>query len=263
MPETTKTAKDQTYRLLEDSPDLYETPQDTHPFQKGIPWHVKALSTTVLVLLLYISILVTRNHLVVVRSCHAAEDADMKTLTTGALKYQTRPAWPDMTYPWNLEPSEELDAAWDNLMLAQNIRVTAQEMTRMGENTTNRARVENGDYVGVLGVWHHLHCLDHLRRMIHYDYYAANVTGKEAALYLTEHSDHCVETLRVALMCRADVALYSAEWVRSSHEPENKAIRSDANEKCVDWESLEKWALARALDPRGTRYLPGPYEHQG
>jgi hypothetical protein len=72
--------------------------------------------------------------------------------------------------------------------IAQNIRVTKHEMDTMGENTTHRVQLSNGDYVGVLGIWHHLHCLDHLRRMIHFEHYAATADEKEQVLYTTKHS---------------------------------------------------------------------------
>jgi hypothetical protein len=72
--------------------------------------------------------------------------------------------------------------------------------------------------------------------------------------------DHCIDSLRRAVMCRADTALYSAEWIKDSHGPESKAIRSDAEIMCVRWESLDAWARSRALTDRGLRYLPGPFE---
>ena len=62
-------------------------------------------------------------------------------------------------------------------------------MQRMGENVTNRVQLSDGDYVGVLGVWHHLHCLDHLRRMIHFEYYEKLATEHSLLLYNKKHSD--------------------------------------------------------------------------
>jgi hypothetical protein len=38
------------------------------------------------------------------------------------------------------------------------------------ENKTNKLQVDNGDYVGTLGVYHHLHCLNNLRRFVHWEY---------------------------------------------------------------------------------------------
>lgn len=54
---------------------------------------------------------------------------------------------------------------------ALNIRIKPAELDRLGENKTNRVRVNNGDYLGALGVFHHLHCLNNLRRVLHWDYY--------------------------------------------------------------------------------------------
>ncbi len=36
---------------------------------------------------------------------------------------------------------------------------------------TNRVQVNGGDYLGSIGVYHHLHCLNNLRMVVHWDYY--------------------------------------------------------------------------------------------
>ncbi len=56
-------------------------------------------------------------------------------------------------------------------------------MNFLKENKSNRVQVTGGnrqsdhDYVGVLGVYHHLHCLNNLRRAIHWDYYGPRMSG--------------------------------------------------------------------------------------
>ncbi|SPQ25729.1 8a642c71-02e4-4acf-b4ee-2291641d0938 [Thermothielavioides terrestris] len=116
-----------------------------------------------------------------------------------------------MQHPWNLGLSEEVDAAWEDLLYALNIRISEDEMSILHENRTHRVRVNGGDYVGVLGVYHHMHCLYNLRRVVHWDYY-----------------DHCIDSIRQALMCHTNTALYTAEWVKDSHDPFNKELRSSA-----------------------------------
>jgi hypothetical protein len=55
---------------------------------------------------------------------------------------------------------------------ALDIRVTPEEVEYLGLNITNRVQLNGGDYLGVIGAYHHLHCLSNLRLAIHWDYYA-------------------------------------------------------------------------------------------
>jgi hypothetical protein len=61
-------------------------------------------------------------------------------------------------------------------------------------------------------------------------------------------------------MCHTNTALYTAEWVKDSHDPFNKELRSSAVTTCIKWDSLSNWARKRALVPGTYTYLPGPYE---
>ncbi|KAL2020053.1 hypothetical protein VTK56DRAFT_8956 [Thermocarpiscus australiensis] len=146
------------------------------------------------------------------------------------------------TYPWNLEPSEELDAVWDDLLYALNTRISEDEMSVLHENRTNRVKVDGGDYAGVLGV-------------------RDPAMSSEAKARLTwDCADHCIDSIRQALMCHANTALFTAEWMNDSHVPINKELRSSAVTTCVKWDSLNHRARKKALVPGNYKYLPGPYE---
>ncbi|KAK4031496.1 hypothetical protein C8A01DRAFT_51441 [Parachaetomium inaequale] len=186
------------------------------------------------------------------------------------LEYEEKPEWRGLQHPWNLEPSEELDAVWEDLLYALNIRISEDEINILHENRTNRVKVNGGGYAGVLGVYHHMHCLNNLRRVVHWDFYGPTLaTAKHAEGFSKEHSaearltgepDHCIDAIRQALMCHANTALYTAEWMNDSHVPINKELRSGAVTTCVKWDSLDRWARKKALVPGHYQYLPGPYE---
>ncbi|KAK3944390.1 hypothetical protein QBC46DRAFT_252511 [Diplogelasinospora grovesii] len=180
------------------------------------------------------------------------------TLPRDSLLYEERKEWDYQQYPWNQEPSEDLDAVWDDLLHPLNIRITPEEMGLLNENTTDLLRVDNGDYVAVMGVYHFLHCLNNLRRIVHWDYYGPRLANtKHPEGFSKEHSDHCIDAMRQALMCHANTVMYLARWTDDSQVPISNQIRSDADSMtCVDWSSLESWATKRALH-RGTyKYLP-------
>ncbi|KAK4216300.1 hypothetical protein QBC37DRAFT_338389 [Rhypophila decipiens] len=178
------------------------------------------------------------------------------------VQYVVRPEWVSLRHPWNLPPSKELDRAWDKLLYALNVRVSPDELDMINENSTNRVRVEDGDYAAVIGVYHHMHCLNNLRRIVHWDYYGpllAKAKGFNPEGYTKEHSGHCIDSIRQALMCHANTDIYTIEWVDDDAFPVAPDLRSKAVAKCVDWNHLDSWARQRALLPGRFHTLPGPF----
>ncbi|KAK3312557.1 hypothetical protein B0H66DRAFT_585157 [Apodospora peruviana] len=177
------------------------------------------------------------------------------------LKYVEQPEWESPRYPWNSGPSDALDAAWRDLLNAINIQVTPTEMDSVGENRTNRVRIENGNYIGALGVYHHLHCLNNLRRVIHWDYYEPQLREVEHPEgFWKEHSatDHCIDVIRQAIMCHANMAVYVLEWADDARLRVSTDLRSDARVTCANWDVLDNWARQRAVVAGRDHYLHAP-----
>ncbi|KAI1173215.1 hypothetical protein F4777DRAFT_581224 [Nemania sp. FL0916] len=234
-------------------------------------WLIRNISTRVThLLLLYVAVLLTVNFFRTGSSDDTCRDGPAEeshpSLFGGIIKFEEKPEYHSPRYPWKQPPSLELDRLWDDLLFAQNIRITPDEMVRLNMNTTNGVRISDGDYAGALGVYHHLHCLNSMRKALHADYYAQVPESAYPKETITpEHTDHCIDTLRQALMCHANTAVYTAEWVADSHEPINKHIRGKATTTCVKWDSVNDWARQRALRGGTYKYAPGPYEkaHHG
>ena len=159
-----------------------------------------------------------------------------------------------------------------NCHLGLNVRISTEEMALINETTTNRARVTGGGYAGAMGIWHELHCINNLRKLLHWDHYSekyGDTASPEA--FGTEHSgmvcissqvlkadnicasDHCLDMIRQSLMCRPDTDLYPFSWgedgIPSPH------VKSLTPKKCVRWDSLDNWASQRALRPGGFSYI--------
>ncbi|KAI1412051.1 hypothetical protein F5Y13DRAFT_200386 [Hypoxylon sp. FL1857] len=169
----------------------------------------------------------------------------------GVIEYEERLEYYPYEFPWKQEPSDELDRMWGKLLYAQNIRVSEDELDLLGQNKTNRIRLAGSDnYWAALGVYHYLHCLNNLRKVVHWDYYGPRLanSGHERAFGLS-HSDHCIDMLRQAVMCRPNTAIYTAEWSDESHRAPNLNLKLDATTTCVNWENLNGWAIERALLP--------------
>ncbi|KAI0381275.1 hypothetical protein F5Y04DRAFT_255148 [Hypomontagnella monticulosa] len=177
------------------------------------------------------------------------------------VQFEQRAEWGSPSHPWNRGPSEELDAAWDDLLYAINIRVKEDELAVLGIDKTNRVQVNGGDYIGSIGVYHHLHCLNNLRMVVHWDYYEKQFEDSPYRDHLGKaHSDHCINALREAVMCHANTAVTTFEWVDEDNSLQGKEQRLEALTTCAKWDSVDNWARQRVLVAGNYTYRPGPFE---
>lgn len=112
------------------------------------------------------------------------------------------------------DPSPELDLAWHYLFEDNNIRVEKQGLDELGLDSIQLA---GGGYVAQLGVFHELHCLKKNRHWTFKEYYVTpkNLSEAEWAEW-PAHINHCLEMLRVAIMCRGDTSLSTFKWIGNS-----------------------------------------------
>ncbi|KAI1210102.1 uncharacterized protein F4807DRAFT_459937 [Annulohypoxylon truncatum] len=221
-----------------------------------------ALSLAILVLLLYIAVALTVDIALrfSIQPSNGMSDYVLP-LMGDILRYEDRPEWFPPGSPWDQDPSDELDDAWDDLLHAINIRVTGDELDILGINKTNMVQVNGGDYIGSMGVYHHLHCLNNLRMVVHWDYYEPKYRDSPYFDHLGKaHSDHCINVLRQAVMCHANTAITTFEWVDGETSLDGKEQRLDATTTCTKWESFDNWARQRLLIAGNYTYRPGPFE---
>ncbi|KAK0619659.1 hypothetical protein B0T14DRAFT_430637 [Immersiella caudata] len=159
------------------------------------------------------------------------------------VKYLPRHHYPAafrQTNPWRGPPgtySDEIDLAWHQIELgAGGIRLTEAEVLELNMTGTEGHPLHKipeehgGGYLAMLEVFHQLHCLNSLRMGLwyNYDYYKVleEVVPRENVI---THYDHCIDILRISLMCQADVtpALF--------YDPLEDPRRRDA---LPDWSSL-------------------------
>ncbi|KAI2627766.1 hypothetical protein GGR54DRAFT_590367 [Hypoxylon sp. NC1633] len=185
------------------------------------------------------------------------------SLLGDVLEFEERREWYPSGSPWEMGPSDELDAAWNDLIQAIDVRVSGDELDFLGINVTNRVQVNGGDYLGSMGVYHHLHCLNNLRMVVHWDYYEPRFVDSPYRQHLkTAHSDHCINALRQAVMCHANTAMTTFEWVDEDNPLDGKEQRLETSSTCAKWESIDGWARQRRLVPGNFTYRPGPFAGQ-
>ncbi|KAK7193284.1 hypothetical protein PSPO01_01078 [Paraphaeosphaeria sporulosa] len=152
---------------------------------------------------------------------------------------------------------------WRHLLEPMNFHATEEELHKANINIDDKVvRVSGGGYVGVLSVYHELHCLEALRRSTLRSHYYPGMTDKglDHEDRVVEHLTHCIEYIRRTIMCHADVSVYTAVWIADSHEKPNKDLISGGERECVNWDAIDKWSRSRALKKKVYKVKPGPFE---
>ena len=150
-----------------------------------------------------------------------------------------------------------------------NIRLSAQDLREMGKTSVKLAD-DSGDYIGALGmskqavadvwiesltilldVYHELHCLKYIRHYIYRDSYPIIKTNVPSL----DHVDHCIDSLRQLVMCRADVAVQTYSWIPTLRIP---WANFKTEHECQNWDALDDWASQRAFDIYDPKMLRHP-----
>ncbi|KAI0465719.1 hypothetical protein F4859DRAFT_500059 [Xylaria cf. heliscus] len=143
-------------------------------------------------------------------------------------------------------PSRESEMAWNALMEGTNIKIYPEEMSKL--NQVSLEMKDRTGYLGVLGVYHELHCIKRIRKWFYRDYYYPNATTLEYHERMT-HAEHCIEFIRQSAMCHGDTTVTPFKWL---HDADGKVIEPTTKEgvlhRCVNWDRLSDWAKSRRVD---------------
>lgn len=145
-------------------------------------------------------------------------------------------------------PSTEQDKAWDKLMLPVYFNASREELDKAGETFRgeDEAELVDGGYLVNLGVYHELHCLRQLRFYLFQERYYPSLAENQKE-YIRQHLDHCLETLRLTIMCYGNTALYSFYWDEHNPAAERPVTKSNSKSVCIKWSVLEEWAFSRKV----------------
>ncbi|CAG9942459.1 unnamed protein product [Clonostachys rosea f. rosea IK726] len=183
------------------------------------------------------------------------------TPASGVISYRRQPLYFGEDKSFSGSP-DHVDRAWRQLLEPLNIRTSYQEqLAAHAEITDEILQPSDGGYVGVLSVYHELHCLDTLRMNMDPERYYSGISEAEKQNNIV-HMTHCVDTIRRSLMCKADPAMYTGYWIANHTVIPSKELRSNSDTICVNWEALDGWARERLLPADKYKVKPGPFENQ-
>ncbi|KAI1168617.1 hypothetical protein F5B18DRAFT_669868 [Nemania serpens] len=132
-------------------------------------------------------------------------------------------------------PNATTDAAWSTILDAGLVRLTPEQAAKLSAPTV-KSRQDPTSYVGILEVFHQLHCVNILRhRLYNYD--------PEVQIGDAFHIGHCFEYLRQSVMCLADVNIAPINFNEKTHE---YAIHWDTVRQCRNFGKIHRWAMDEA-----------------
>ncbi|KAI9150856.1 Cyclochlorotine biosynthesis protein O [Paramyrothecium foliicola] len=149
-------------------------------------------------------------------------------------------------------PSPEVDAAWDELSLEdlEMITISADQARALGRDVKLLSRVPEDwglgpdRYFAQIQVFHLIHCLDAVRKWIHYDHYHLAKFGKNPPPEFMNHKNHCLHMLLENLLCQSSTDIITHNWRETYHVP---IADFDPPRQCRNFDALRTWGKEHAI----------------
>ncbi|EKG14304.1 hypothetical protein MPH_08484 [Macrophomina phaseolina MS6] len=159
----------------------------------------------------------------------------------------------DQASPYRGPPTPEREKLWDELWHMRGISVPDDKLEAMNRTDIDKkvykkvAPELGGGYGALVETFHQLHCVSMLRQWSYKEYFEDKETfpnGLPEGLDGTPeirrmHLDHCIEVLRLNLMCTADVTPFLVE-VNPSF-PRGEKADFNSNHKCRNFWDIKEW----------------------
>ncbi|KAJ4153789.1 hypothetical protein LMH87_010261 [Akanthomyces muscarius] len=181
------------------------------------------------------------------RAAHkcACETGMISSPAQKAVEYETLTITHNLdnsTSKYRGEPSPTIDAAWDELLQYNNIRVSSAELLVANLTSVALHDTPSGDsHLVTLDVYHTLHCVNRARKALYPAYY----TSPNRPEVDRAHVEHCLDLLRQVLMCHGDVALHTYQWRDDVRVPWPTFATTH---QCTRWDRIVDWSRGRSVE---------------
>ncbi|KUI64610.1 hypothetical protein VM1G_01049 [Cytospora mali] len=145
----------------------------------------------------------------------------------------------------------DVDQAWDSIANDMGDQMISQdELDRLGLprnslKVTDPATGKEG-YRAAVEVFHQLHCLNLLRQYVYKDYYVNIYSDidRDDEEGVKAHIDHCLEAIRINLMCTADIGIFTfREYPEYGYEKGDYWPDFSTLHTCRNFDAIHQWAI--------------------
>jgi hypothetical protein len=141
--------------------------------------------------------------------------------------------------------SDEVNTRWEALYNKMAISQISTDQAAKLPNATTPTAWDPDQYMVELDVFHQLHCLNALRKLVYPEVFPVDLTSSSnEALDNVYHLEHCYDQLRQSLQCSADISTIYWEW---SREKKKMLGSLETTHTCRDFEKIREWALDHQL----------------
>ncbi|KAK2009853.1 hypothetical protein LZ32DRAFT_630560 [Colletotrichum eremochloae] len=152
--------------------------------------------------------------------------------------------------PFTGPPTRELESNWDAIIEVPSVIIPSNRVPSLNRDIKQGFVPVNNDsltpgYVAGVEVFHHLHCVNVLRQYLWRDSYPEDMTPTllkfNTPKMAREHAEHCIEALRLGLMCNADITPYFLHEGEPAPGSDVSARDFQAFHKCKRFDRLLNW----------------------
>ncbi|KAG6025390.1 hypothetical protein E4U40_002690 [Claviceps sp. LM458 group G5] len=163
-------------------------------------------------------------------------------------------------------PSAEVDSAWDLITNQLPHAISSEDVLRLGKDPKKTAKwpsewgFGSDAYIAELDIVHTVHCLNAVRRDIHWRHYFGDryPDGKFPELHRT-HTDHCIYIILQNLMCNSNGDIVTNVWVEGQLHP---FPDFNVNKKCRNYGTFIDWhRKTQITDMKRFLEMRKPHDH--
>lgn len=155
-------------------------------------------------------------------------------------------------------PTPEVEENWQKIMRYGMIGVEASDYDKVNKSLQTAVYFpDDQGYMTTLIGTHHLHCLHYIWQDHYREYFPETQTKiKNIPEMYERHYEHCIDYLRLAIMCNYDTGIVTYSWVMEHQMPTPNA---NAMHKCVNWDAMQNWLVDRSVHiPDGYKWHQPP-----
>lgn len=112
------------------------------------------------------------------------------------------------------KPNAEIDAAWDQILRHTNVRLSEEDIRKLGREHEANIALPDGGYAGLINGFHELHCLKRLYQYNWPEYYFPEFTPEQHEMNRQHNSEYSQDSRRLhypqILQIHSDSTYHSA-----------------------------------------------------